>query len=35
LYRAKSEAAPLRPLAALAALAWLATIVAGRLIGLI
>ncbi|MGV7209166.1 DUF6644 family protein [Oxalobacteraceae bacterium A2-2] len=35
LYRAKNEAAPVRPIAAMAALAWLAAIVAGRLIGLI
>lgn len=35
LYGAKNDAAPAWPVAALAALTWLATIVAGRLIGLV
>ena len=35
LYGAKKGVAPARPLAALTALTWLATIIAGRLIGLI
>lgn len=35
LRRAKHDTAPARPLAALTALTWLATIIAGRLIGLL